>query len=105
YKYGKIYKLKVNVDKGCKFIHKIVTDMANSNDSQHFGGLRPGQHHRDVNADRAMRPMSVMPCKKANGYRQQIQRKVQRNKPLSEAQQERNDPTAKTRAQVEHAFA
>ena len=42
---------------------------------------------------------------KAKGYRNRIQRKGQRNKPLSEAQKRRNRTIAKTRARVEHVFA
>ena len=42
---------------------------------------------------------------KANGFRNRIQRKGARNKPLSECQQRRNQRIAKTRARVEHPFA
>jgi len=42
---------------------------------------------------------------KANGFRNRIQRKGARNKPLSECQQRRNKRIAKTRARVEHPFA
>jgi IS5 family transposase len=42
---------------------------------------------------------------KANGYRNRIQRRGHRNKPLCETQQGRNHRIAKTRARVEHAFA
>ncbi len=42
---------------------------------------------------------------KANGFRDQIQRKGARNKPLSECQQRRNQRIARTRARVEHPFA
>jgi len=41
---------------------------------------------------------------KENGYRNQIQRKGNSNKPLSECQQRRNRCSAKTRARVEHIF-
>ena len=41
---------------------------------------------------------------KENGFRNQIQRKGKRNKPLSECQQRRNHRIAKTRARVEHVF-
>lgn len=42
---------------------------------------------------------------KEKGFRNQIQRKGKRNKPLSECQQGRNHRIAKTRARVEHVFA
>lgn len=41
---------------------------------------------------------------KENGFRNQIQRKGKRNKPLTECQQRRNQRIAKTRARVEHVF-
>uniref|UniRef100_UPI00048E34CC transposase n=2 Tax=Chitinilyticum litopenaei TaxID=1121276 RepID=UPI00048E34CC len=41
---------------------------------------------------------------KANGYRCRIQRKGNKNKPLSECQQRRNQRIAKVRARVEHVF-
>ena len=41
---------------------------------------------------------------KENGFRNQIQRKGHRNKPLSECQQRRNKRIARTRARVEHVF-
>ena len=40
-----------------------------------------------------------------NAFRNQIQRKGQRNKPLSECQQRRNTRIARTRARVEHPLA
>jgi IS5 family transposase len=42
---------------------------------------------------------------KENGFRNQIQRKGRRNKPLSECQQRRNKRIAKARARVKHPFA
>lgn len=41
---------------------------------------------------------------KENGFRNQVQRKGKRNKPLSECQQRRNPRIAKTRPRVEHVF-
>jgi IS5 family transposase len=41
---------------------------------------------------------------KAAGYRNHIQRKGQRNQPLSECQERRNQRIAKARARVEHVF-
>jgi len=42
---------------------------------------------------------------KALGYREHIQRKAPRGKPLSECQKKRNTRIARTRARVEHPFA
>ena len=55
-------------------------------------------------ADRGYPSEAREACLKANGYRNQIQRKGKRNKALSECQQRRNKRIAKTRARVEHVF-
>jgi IS5 family transposase len=100
------YKLSVNVDKSHKFIRKIVTDTASTHDSQHFDAVIDSANtSRDVYADRGYPSEEREAWLKANGYRNRIQRKGQRNKPLSEAQQGRNHRIAKTRARVEHTFA
>ncbi|ACX95334.1 IS5 family transposase [Halothiobacillus neapolitanus] len=99
------YKLSVNVDKKHKFIRKIVTDTASTHDSQHFDAvIDPANTSRDVYADRGYPSEEREQWLKANGYRNRIQRKGKRNKPLSEAQQGRNHRIAKTRARVEHVF-
>lgn len=100
------YKFSVNVDKQHKFIRKIVLDTASTHDSQHFDAVMdPANTCRDVYADRGYPSEEREAWLKANGYRNRIQRKGQRNKPLSVAQQRRNHGIAKTRARVEHAFA
>lgn len=100
------YKLSVDVDKTHKFIRKIVTDTASTHDSQHLDAVMdPANTSRDVYADRGYPSEEREAWLKANGYRNRIQRKGHRNKPLSEAQQRRNHGIAKTRARVEHAFA
>ena len=99
------YKLSVNVDKKHKFIRKIVTDTASTHDSQHFDAVMdPANTSRDVYADRGYPSEERQAWLKANGYRNRIQRKGHRNKPLSETQQGRNHRIAKTRARVEHAL-
>jgi IS5 family transposase len=100
------YKFSVNVDKTHKFIRKIVTDTASTHDSQHFEAvIDPANTNRDVYADRGYPSKEREVWLKEHGYRNRIQRKGHRNKPLSEAQQGRNHRIAKTRARVEHAFA
>lgn len=101
-KYGKShfgYKLSVNVDKRHKFIRQIVTDTASTHDSQHFEAIMDSANtSRDVCADRGYPSEEREAWLKANGYRNRIQRKRHRNKPLSEAQQRHNHRIAKTRA-------
>jgi len=100
------YKLSVNVDKKHKLIRKIVTDTASTHDSQHFEAvIDKANTNRDVYADRGYPSGEREDWLKANGYRNRIQRKGQRNKPLSATQRGRNHRIAKTRARVEHAFA
>jgi IS5 family transposase len=108
-KHGKSYfgyKLSVNVDKKHKFIRKIETDTASTHDSQHFEAvIDTANTSRDVYADRGYPSEEREAWLDEHGYRNRIQRKGNRNKPLSEAQQRRNQRIAKTRARVEHAFA
>ena len=99
------YKLSINVDKRYKVIRKIETDTASTHDSQHFDAvLNPANTSRDVYADKGY-PSAEREAKlKAAGYRNHIQRKGQRNHPLSDCQERRNRRIAKTRARVEHVF-
>lgn len=99
------YKLSINVDKKYKFIRQLETDTASTHDSQHFEKVfDAGNTSRDVYADRGYPSEEREAWLQANGMRNQIQRKGQRNKPLSECQQRRNQRIAKTRARVEHVF-
>jgi len=100
------YKLSINVDKRYKVIRKIETGTASTHDSQHFETvLNVANTSRDVYADKGY-PSAEREAKlKAAGYRNHIQRKGQRNQPLSERQKQRNRRIAKVRARVEHPFA
>ena len=99
------YKLSINVDKKYKIIRRIKTDTASTHDSQHFDNVfDAGNTSRDVYADRGYPSEGREAWLKENGFRNQIQRKGKRNKPLTECQQRRNQRIAKTRARVEHVF-
>lgn len=99
------YKLSINVDKKYKLIRQIETDTARTHDSQHFDKvLDTANTSRDVYADRGYPSAEREAWLKENGFRNQIQRKGHRNKPLSDCQQRRNKRIAKTRARVEHVF-
>lgn len=107
-KHGKSYhgyKLSIGVDVRHKFIRKITTGTASEHDSTHFDEvLDDGNTSRDVYADKGY-PSAEREAKlKSAGYRNHIQRKGQRNQPLSECQQRRNRRIAKTRSRVEHVF-
>lgn len=100
------YKLSINVDKKYKVIRKIETGTASTHDSTHFEDVFYTLNtSRDVFADRGYTSAGREGWLKDKGYRNQIQRKGKRNKPLSECQQRRNHRIAKTRARVEHVFA
>lgn len=100
------YKLSVNVDRQNKVIRVIETGTASEHDSQHFQAvLDPANTSRDVYADRGYPSQEREAALKEQGYRNHIQRKGYRNRPLSECQQRRNRRIGKTRARVEHVFA
>jgi len=100
------FKLSINVDKKYKFIRRLETDTASTHDSQHFDNVfDTGNTSRAVYADRGYPSEAREAWLKENGFRNQIQRKGKRSKPLSDCQQGRNHRIAKTRARVEHVFA
>jgi len=100
------YKLSINVDAKYKVIRKFETGTASIHDSKHFDAIIDRANtSRDFYADRGYTSTDRERWIKGQGYRNQIQRKGRRNKPLSECQQRRNRRIAKTRARVEHVFA
>jgi len=101
---ARAYKLSINVGKKYKFVRKIETDMASTHDSQHFDNVFDTSNtSRDVYADRGYPSDGRAAWLRENGFRNQIQRKGKRNKPLSERQQQwHNHHIAKTRARRAH---
>lgn len=100
------YKLSINVDAKYKVIRQFETGTASTHDSKHFDAvIDRANTSRDVYADRGYTSADRENWLKEHGYRNQIQRKAKRNKPLSECQLRRNHRIAKTRARVEHVFA
>jgi transposase, IS5 family len=65
----------------------------------------PANTRRDVYADRGYPSRAREAWLKREGYRSQIQRKGQKNKPLLDCQQRRNHRISKSRTRVEHVFA
>jgi transposase, IS5 family len=108
-KHGKSYfgyKLSAGVDKRYKLIRRIVVSPASEHDTLHFEAvLDPNNTGRDVWADKGYVDQERETRLNDKGWRIQIQRKAQRNRPLSKCRQERNHRIAKTRARVEHVFA
>lgn len=100
------YKLSINVDAKYKVIRQFETGTASIHDSKHFETvMERANTSRDVYADRGYTSADRENWLKDHGYRNQIQRKGKRNKPLSECQLRRNHRIAKTRARVEHVCA
>ena len=100
------YKLSASVDKRYKLIRRIVVSPASEHDSLHFEAvLDPNNTGRDVWADKGYVDQERETRLNDKGWRMQIQRKAQKNRPLSEGQKGRNHRIAKTRARVEHVFA
>ena len=100
------YKLSINVDAKYKVIRRFQCDTAKVHDSQHFEAVIDRHNtSQDVYADRGYPSTEREAWLKEQGYRNHIQRKGHRQKPLSECQQRRNKRIAKTRARVEHVFA
>ena len=107
-KHGKSYfgyKLSINADARYKIIRHIELGTASEHDSGHFDAvLDKANTSRDVYADKGYPSQAREAKLKEQGYRNHIQRKGARGKPLSECQQRRNQRIAKTRARVEHVF-
>ncbi len=100
------YKLSINVDVKYKVIRRFQCDTAKVHDSQHFEAVLDRYNtSQDVYANRGYPSTEREAWLKEHGYRNHIQRKGHRQKPLSECQQRRNKRIAKTRARVEHVFA
>lgn len=107
-KHGKTtfgYKLTVNVDNQHKFIRQFHADTAAPHDTNHFEAVLDCNTSQDIYADSGYSSQAREQQLKQQNHRVHIQRKGKRNKPLSAAQQKRNNRIAKVRARVEHSFA
>lgn len=93
------------MDKRYKLIRKLKTDTASTHDSQHFDALLDAANtSRDVYADKGY-PSAQREAKlKCAGLRNHIQRKGQRNQPLSACQQRRNRRITQRRGWAKHVF-
>jgi IS5 family transposase len=90
------YQLSVNVDRKYKVIRMIETDTARTQDRRHFDQVFDAHHtRRDVHADRGYPSEAREVQLQEAGYRNHIQRKGTRNRPLSECQPRRNRRIAK----------
>ena len=108
-KHGKSYfgyKLSVSVDDKHGFIRGVATGTASEHDGHHFDDvLDMSNTGKEVYADKAYASAQRQEMLQALGFKDGIQRKAHKNKPLSDCQQKRNARIAKKRAKVEHVFA
>ena len=98
------YKNHVAVDVKHKFIRQYKVTAANVHDSQVFLELLAQNTSRDVYADSAYLSEESQQRLKALGYRAHIQRKGQKEHPLSAWEKQGNRTRSRIRSRVEHVF-
>ena len=99
------YKNHVNVDVRHKFIRDYAVTDASVHDSQVFECLLDETNSsRDAWADSAYRSKEKLAWLEAQGYREHVQRKGCRDRPLTKWERQGNRTRAKTRSRVEHVF-
>jgi transposase, IS5 family len=99
------YKNHVSVDVKHKFIRDWIVTDASEHDSQIFEQLLdPANTSADVWADSAYRSAEKLGRLSELGYREHIQRKGVRGRPLTEREKQGNRTRARVRARVEHVF-
>ena len=98
------YKNHIAVDVKHKFIRAWEVTAANVHDSQVFLELLAENTSRDVYADSAYLSEETQKRLKASGYRAHIQRKGQKNHPLSDWEKQGNRTRSRIRSRVEHVF-
>lgn len=96
----------MSVDLKHGFISKIATGTASEHDGHHFEEVLD-EHNtgRDVYADKAYPSRRRQEMLRVLGWRDGMQRRAAKDKPLSECQKQRNRKIASKRAKVEHVFA
>lgn len=99
------YKNHVDVDVKHKFIRGYAVTDASVHDSNVFEALLDEANtSRDVWADSAYRSTETIEHLEQAGFREHLQRKGYRNRPLSDWEKKGNTTRAKTRSRVEHIF-
>lgn len=98
------YKNHIAVDVKHKFIRQYKVTAANVHDSQVFLELLAPNTSREVYADSAYHSEESQERLKGLGYRPHIQRKGQKNHPLSDWEKQGNRVRSRLRSRVEHVF-
>ena len=98
------YKNHIAVDVRHKFIRRYKVTAANVHDSQVFLELLAPNTSREVYADSAYFSEAGQERLTALGYRPHLQRKGQKNRPLSAWEKQGNRTRSRIRSRVEHVF-
>ena len=108
-KHGKSYfgyKVSVSADRRYQLIRRVKVSTASENDTLHLEDvLDHANTGRDLYGDKGYVDGGREHRLKAQGWRVHIQRKAEKDKPLSICQELRNTRIARVRARVEHVFA
>lgn len=99
-------KLSISADRRYQVIRKLKVSPASENDTLHREDvLDTANTGRDLYGDKGYVDGGREARLKAKGWRVHIQRKAEKDKPLSACQKRRNTRIARVRARVEHVFA
>ncbi|RUM38721.1 MAG: IS5 family transposase [Desulfobulbus sp.] len=98
------YKNHVSIDVKHKLIRDFLVTDAALHDSNVFVELLADNTSRDVWADSAYRSRKILGHLHGAGYREHIQRKGNRGRKLSRAEQKGNHTRSRIRSRVEHVF-
>ena len=99
------YKNHIDVDAEHKLVRTYEVTPANVHDSQVFDAvIDPDNADPGVWADSAYRSEETEAVLKQAGYVSHIHEKGQKDRPLTEAQQQRNRARSRVRCRVEHVF-
>jgi len=99
------YKNHISIDAKHKFIRKYKVTDAAVHDSNVFEDLLDTKNSsRDVYADSAYRSEEKLKMLDKKGYREHIQRKGCRHKPLTGWERQGNHTRSKIRSRIEHIF-
>lgn len=99
------YKNHISIDAEHKFIRKYKVTDAAAHDSNVFEELLDMKNSsRDVYADSAYRSDEKLEMLDKKGYREHIQRKGCRHKPLTEWEKQGNHTRSRIRSRIEHVF-
>ena len=98
------YKNHVSVDVKHKLIRSYAVTDAALHDSNVFEQLLADNTSKDVWADSAYRSVERLERLAQDGFREHIQRKGNRNRPLTPREQEGNKTRSKIRSRIEHIF-